>query len=251
MWKSFEPEEARWYFWNLNGAAAYLRREGDLWRVAVNSVSFQEISPLAGGPEPGLPPEKFPEYFAAAACRRVSLRPSFYEKPYCINFQDKIRLLPEAETRLKLALPPVLRLELAGGLELIRFTPFLFSETWSGNDSVSGFLCLSLPVRAFSSAFTGGASFIQGELIFRNHTKNILDMDRLVLSANSLNIYEKEGRLRCETVIVDTNGGGELRITPQPGVPEGYGTITVGQKNGMGDTLIRRSTDLIKNITGI
>jgi hypothetical protein len=251
MWKYFEPEEARWYFWNLNGAAAYLRREGDLWRVAVNSVLFQEISPLAGGPEPGLPPGKLPEYFVTAAGRQVSLHPYFYEKPYCINFQDKIRLLPEAETRLTLALPPVLRLELAGGLELIRFTPFLLSETWSGNDSVSGFLCLSLPVNACSSTFTGGSAFIHGELIFRNRTKNILDMDRLVLSANSLNIYEKEGRLCCETVMVDTNGGGELRITPQPGVPGGYERITAGQKNGMGDTLIRRSADLIKNLTGI
>jgi hypothetical protein len=251
MWKYFEVEEGRWYVWNLNGAAVYLRREGNVWQAAVASVLLQEKSPLAGGPEPGLPPGDLPEYFATAAGRQVALHPYFYEKPYCVNFQDKIRLMPEAEIRLDLALPPVLRLELAGGLELVQFTPFLLSETWSGNDSMSGFLCLSLPVQAHASRSAGGGSFIHGELIIRNRTKTILNMDCLVLSANSLNIYEKEGQLRCEGLLVDAIGGGEFRLSPQPGVPAGYNTITAAPKNVIGDIFMRRSADLIKNIARI
>jgi hypothetical protein len=251
MWNYFEAEEGRWYFWNLNGAAVYLRREGDEWRVAANSIVFRDLSPHVGGPEPDLPPKNLPEYIVRGAGRQVSLHPYFYDKPYYINFRDKLRLMPEAETRLDLALPPMLRLELAGELELFRFTPFLLSEAWSGNDPMFGFLCLSLPAGFFPSVFAGGSSLIQGELVFRNHTKTILDIDRLILDTNSLTIYKKEGRLCCERIIVDTNGGGELRITPQPGAPEGYTSITTAQKNRMGDALIRRSAGLIKNIAGI
>jgi hypothetical protein len=253
MWNYFEAEEGRWYSWNLNGAAMYLRREAEAWRIAANSVPLRDIRPQAGGPEPDLSPKNLPECFVRGAGRQVSLRPYFYEKPYYINFRDKIRLMPEAETRLDLALPPVLRLELAGGLELFRFTPFLLSDAWSGDDTMSGFLCLSLPVGFGPSVPAGESSLIHGEFIFRNLTKTILDIDRLVLSTNSLGIYEKEGHLRCEAIVVDTNGGGggELRITPRPGAPEGYRTIAAVQKNGMGDTLIRRSADLIKNIAGI
>ncbi|MDR1107776.1 MAG: hypothetical protein LBL19_01950 [Spirochaetaceae bacterium] len=252
MWNYFEAEEGRWYYWNLNGAGVYLCREGDVWRMAADSVLLRDIRPEAGGPEGDISPKNPPGCFALGAGRQAALRPYFYEKPYYINFRDKIRLMPEAETRLELALPPVLRLELAGGLELLRFTPFLLSETWSGSDTMSGFLCLSLPVDFGPSALTGESSLIHGELIFRNPTKTILDIDRLILSANSLGIYEKDGHLRCESIVVDTNGsGGELRLTPRPGAPEGYRLITAAQKNGMGDTLIRRSADLLKNIAGI
>ncbi|MDR0688760.1 MAG: hypothetical protein LBG08_00625 [Spirochaetaceae bacterium] len=250
MWKCFEPEEARWYHWNLNGAEVYLRREGDEWRTALRSVLFQEATPSADGPEPDRAPRNLPEYSAVGVGRQVVLRPWFYEKPYCVNFRDRIRLMPETETRLDLALPPVLRLELAGGLELTRFTPFLLPETWSGEDTMSGFLGVSLSVPSPPWSVTGASSFIHGEIIFRNQTKTILDIDRLVLYTDSLNVYKKEGDLRCETVVVDTNSNGELRINPRPGTPDGYEAIPVARKNGMGNILIRRSADLIKNIAG-
>jgi hypothetical protein len=251
MWNYFEPEEARWYHWNLNGAGAYLYRSGDEWRVAAHSVRFQELTPHAGGPGSDPPPAGTREYFAVGTGRLVALRPCFYEKPYYINFRDKIRMLPETETRLDLTLPPVLRLELAGELELVRFTPFLLSETWSGEDTMSGSLCACLPTAFHPSGFTGASSLIHGELIFRNHTKTVLDIDRLVLYTNSLGIYEKEGRLRCETITVDAVGGGEFKINLRPGAPDGYGTVALPRKNGVGNILIRRSADLIKNIAGI
>jgi hypothetical protein len=251
MWNYFEPEDARWYHWNLNGAAVYLFRNGDEWRTAAYSVRFQEITPHAGGPGTEPPPGDLPECFAVGTGRKVALRPCFYEKPYYINFRDKIRMMPETETRLDLALPPVLRLELAGELELIRFTPFLLSEAWSGEDSMSGFLCASLPACSHPSDFTGASSFIHGELIFRNLTKAIMDIDRLILYTNPLGIYEKEGRLCCETITADINSGGEFKINLRPGAPEGYETIIAPKKNGMGNILIRRSADLIKNIAGI
>lgn len=237
MWKYFEPEEARWYHWNLNGAEVYLRREGDEWRTALRPVLFQEITPSADGPEPDRAPRNLPEFSAVGAGRQVVLRPYFYEKPYYINFRDKIRLMPETETRLDLALPPVLRLELAGGLELTQFTPFLFPEAWSGEDTMSGFLCVSLPVPFPPSSFTGGSSFIHGEIIFRNQTKTVLNIDRLVLYTDSLSIYKKEGDLRCETVVGDTNGSGELKINLRPGMPGGYEAITAARKTGWGISL--------------
>ncbi|MDR2758378.1 MAG: hypothetical protein LBB78_03265 [Spirochaetaceae bacterium] len=235
MWNYFEPEEARWYHWNLNGAAFYLRRDGNEWRAVVNSIVLPEATPLAGGPGTDPPPKELPGYFIAASNRKVILRPYFYEKPYYINFREKICLMPEAETRLNLALPPVLRLE-AGELELIRFTPFLLSEAWTGDNPMSGSLCVSLPMGSPSSEFKEVSSFIHGELILRNPTKTVLAIDHLVLYTNSLNIYEKEGRLLCETAMVDTNGG-EPRVNFLQGVPGGYGTITSAKKTGWGISL--------------
>lgn len=235
MWNYFEPRDGCWYHWDLNGAACGFSRNGDEWRAAVTPCMLRDLRPGIRGPEPAPPPPA--SYFIVAAGREVILRPYFYEKPYYIQFLPKIRLLPEAETRLDLALPPVLRLELAGELELLQFAPFLLSETWAGDDTMSGSLCISLPVPSPVSSFKGVSSFIYGELIFRNHTKATLDIDHLVLSANSLNIYEKEGRLLCESIIVDTNGGGELKVNPRPGIPEGYRTLTTAKKTGWGRSL--------------
>jgi hypothetical protein len=237
MWKYFEPEAGRWYRWNLNGAVFYLRREGDEWRAVVKSILFQEVTPQAGGPETDLSPQEPPGYFAAASGGEAALRPCFYEKPYYLNFREKVRLMPEAEIRLDLALPPVLRLELAGELDLLRFTPFLLSESWAGDDTMAGFLGVSLPAGFPPSSFTGASSFIHGELILCNHAKTALELDHLVLYTNSLNIYEKEGRLLCETVTVDANSGGELKVNPRPGAPEGYSVITTAKKAGWGLSL--------------
>jgi hypothetical protein len=232
MWNYFEPEEGRWYHWNLNGAVIYLRRDGDAWRAAVRPVPLRELSPQAGGPGTDLPPGELPGYVVASSGRKAALRPYFYEKPYYITFREKVCLAPEAETRLDLALPPVFQLEPAGEPELFRFTPFPLSEAWAGDNTMSGFLCASLPARLLPPDFQALSSFIHGELIFRNHTKTVLEIERLVLNTNSLGVYEKAGRLRCETAVVDTNGGGELKVNFLPGAPEGYGAVTPAKKTG-------------------
>ncbi|MDR3161041.1 MAG: hypothetical protein LBU28_05435 [Spirochaetaceae bacterium] len=243
MWHAFEPEEHEWYQWNLNGAAAYLRRDGDEWRTAYRPVLFHEIEDGTGGPEPAPPPEGLPVYVTAGAGRSVALRPYFGDKPSLLKFSGHPHLLPDAEMRIGLALPPMLQLELADSLPLIRFMPFLFPETWYGEDTMSGSLYLSLPQEPREAA-----ALVRGELLLKNGTKAALDIDRLVLDTEILGIYEQEGRLACETVLLEGLPGEDFRISLLPQTPEGALRLTPGKKPG--GTLIRRGVDLIKTIAG-
>jgi hypothetical protein len=248
MWHYFEPEENCWYQWNLNGAAVYFRRDGDAWQAAYRPVLFHEMEDGAGGPEPSDPPEGLPVYVSAGTGRSVALRPYLGDKPCLLKFPKNLHLLPDAEFRISLALPPVLQLELAASAPLIRFMPFLLPEAWHGDNTIFGSLYLSLPV-SFTREPRDVPALIRGELLLKNSMKAALDIDHLVLDTEILGIYEQEGRLVCETISLEALSGGDFKISILPGTPPDAKRLSLDKKNNGGGTFVRRGVDLIKNIT--
>jgi hypothetical protein len=253
MWHYFEPEENCWYHWDLNGAAVYLRRDGNTWQTAYRPVPFREIKDGFGGPDPLPPPkglsspEGLPVSVSAGTGRSVALRPAFGDKPCMLKFPEKLHLLPDAEIRIGLALPPALQLELEPSLPLLRFTPFLFPETWYGENTMSGALYLSLPA-SFRREPRDVPALVRGELFLKNSSKAALDLDRLVLYTDILGIYRQGGRLACETVLLEALPGEDFKMSLRSGTPEGAEPLNLGKKNGGGELFIRRGVELIKNI---
>ncbi|MDR3343682.1 MAG: hypothetical protein LBT14_13060 [Treponema sp.] len=268
MWDTVTIKDALWYQWRLNGAEAYLRRDGDTWRIAFKTIPFMDMYDDFGGVGEIAPPASLPTIMAAGKGEQVSLHPYVFKKPYFLTLQDKVRLLPDMEVRFNVALPPVLQFELAGDC-LTEGMPFLLAETWDGDDTMSGVLCAVIPqlIRPFyygaleslppGSSLTApdapdrfkAGSLIHGEVILRNRSKGALDLDHLVIYTESIDLFEHEGRLICDVVIVDALGGGDLRMNTPSVVPKGYRKISAGIKDGVGDRLIRHGAGFLRNIT--
>ena len=144
MWDFFEPKDRLWYRWMLDGAEAFLRKNGDEWRIAFRSVPFEALSDHSGGPEAVEAPEDCAVSFVVGRGKRVALRPHLSEMPYLIVARDDVRILPGSESRFQVALPPVVRFETEGGDVLAESMPFTLSNTWFGDKS-GGTLCISMP----------------------------------------------------------------------------------------------------------
>jgi hypothetical protein len=275
LWNYFEPQEARWYRWRLNGAAAYIRRDGDEWRIACKSIPYREIGGDAGGPEEAppdtpaklpldipaqlpldTPPESLKCRLALGAGTGLTLRPYLRDRPYLAAIRGGLRLLPGMEARFVLALPPVVQFELTGEKVLADWSPFICSETWYGEDTMSGDLCLSIPAEVGTMPGSpetlpfGIPALIRCELLVRNRARTALDLDRLILYTAPVNVYEDGEGLVCDTIVADALGAGEFRMNVQAPGPGQRRILSVGIKSGVGEILIHRGVSLLKTIAG-
>jgi hypothetical protein len=207
------------------------------------------------------------ETAGAGSPPRAALRPVFPEKPFLVNLPDRPRLFPGVELPLNLELPPLLKLTVfpppalpgeppgepasagaaVSGETLFTFTPFPLNETWYGDTTMKGVLCLSLSVSAGEGADPEGALVRCGALI-QNRTKAILELSQFPLYAGELSIYQKEGALVTDTPVLDASENGNFRVSLRS--PGGV-LVAEGNKNGVGDLLIQRGSRIIKNITGL
>lgn len=144
MWNYFSPEDLQWYSWELDGARAWLRKNGEEWRLALEGIDFRAIQPGARGPIPAAPSPALPIFFGVGKGTKIALKPQLAHRPYVIAVRNDVRLLPGAEAQFDIALPPLLRFELEGGKVLLEAEPFTVPNTWFG-DKTSGNLCHSLP----------------------------------------------------------------------------------------------------------
>jgi hypothetical protein len=248
MWDYFEPREGTWYRWDLNGARAWLWKGGPIWRTALEAIAPEDMNGDFGGPHEALPPESFSGYDAAGAGSRVALRPGLGEKPWLVTIPGSMRLFPGAEVRFSVLFPPELRFELSPESFLTGAMPLVISEAWVGDDTVSGQIGLSLPPFLVSPEGSAGhiPSLILGGLVVFNASKSPVELDRLVIYTGSLSLYEQGGRLFSDTVAAEILPGGDIKLQVIPF--EGGEKIDGKTQNGMGDILIRRGTDFIKEL---
>jgi hypothetical protein len=263
MWKSFEPKPGSWYRWDLHGAAAWLKKEaspeGFLWHTAFETVPLGKVPAAAlncGGPREEEAPAGLSCTVSCGGGPKVRLRPCFGSRPCLVKLGDKLNLLPGAELRFTLYLPPAFCFE-TEDVCLDSALPFIHSEAWFG-DTVPGLLCLYLPPPlVFPSpgppappglpAPPGPAACIRCILSVRNRSKAAADIGRQLIYTEFLGIYEAEGGLCSDLVTVEILSGGDLKIAAVP--PRGKHTrIGPVPRNGVGDILIRRGTDFIKDM---
>jgi len=179
MWELFCPKEAVWYCWQLNGAAAYIRKEKEVWRIAFKTIPFHQkndtwggpdaVEPDTGGPDTMEPPalgtpkllEGLPEVCAWGKGDKIVLQPRLSPRPYIIRLREKVRVAPGQQFHFTVALPPLLRFILVSesiaegapasecsplGITLAEAMPLTVSQTFFGPDTMNGELGHSLVV---------------------------------------------------------------------------------------------------------
>ncbi|QQO09721.1 hypothetical protein [Breznakiella homolactica] len=272
MWNHFEPREGQWYRWSLNGAFAYIQKKDEEWRAGFIRTGYAEMTADFRGPEEADPPDDMETVFSIGKGKRIALRPYLSDKPYLVSVQNSIRLLPGAETRFDVTLPPVVRFEITKDETLAEAMPLRLSETWFG-DTMSGTLCVSLPTSLVprvrntpaggepenseaeqdpeSILFSDALSLIHCEMVVRNISKVPMDLDHLAIYTDILNVYEYKDHLISDTVVMDGLSGGELKMFVRTRSHPAYKKITSGTRGGVGEVLIHRGVDFLKTLTAI
>jgi len=268
MWEYFEPEEQRWYRWKLDGATAWLRKNGEEWRLAVSPVSFKQIKPGASGPEPAKAPEHLPISFAVGPGRKVALRPRLGDMPYLVSARNDVRILPGAEAWFTIALPPLVRFEIEGGQILFESSPFTTGLTWFG-DKTAGSLCLSLPLEldpechnenegrsgddslAGSSRYLSCRSLVQCRMVVRNLSKEAIDLKRMAIYTDLINLYLKDDMVVSDTVVVVGTADGSLQTSIDDKAYRGLPKVRSAPHPGLSEVLVRRGVSFLKAIAGL
>jgi hypothetical protein len=282
-WESFAPREGVWYRWNLWGAEIAVRGgPGGRWQGFCRELCWNRRGGACSGPREGEAPQGTavtvlgePENTAP----RIALTPFLPARPFLVSSGDTLRLAPGTEAILALELPPALRLTLHSGTSagvLFTFAPFVVKETWHG-DTMTGTLCYSLSAvegppgggaaggGAEGGAEGGASGGIRCRILLRNRTRAVLEPGKIPLYAGELSVYglpaglpgadslPGAGALYSDTPVIDVYGSEDFRISLKE--PEAAGSkpalIVQGSKNGMGDLLIHRGAQIIKNIAGL
>jgi hypothetical protein len=273
MWNYFEPEENGWYAWSLDGASLWVRRNGEQWRFGMETIPFKRVENDAHGPDPVESPKLGSIAIAVAAGKKVGLRPHPNPLPYVVSAKNDVRILPGAEAWFTIALPPVLRFELESGTILFEASPFVTPTTWFG-DKMSGSLCLSLPIelepetsetkldiaksddslqksQARAAQYLSCHSLIHCRIVVRNKSKDALDVKRLAIFTNLMNIYRIDETLISDTVVITAGTDGSLKTNMNSAGYENLEKLHVASKSSINEVLIMRGVSFLRNIAGI
>ena len=266
LWHSFKPKNAAWYCWRLNGAAAYLRRDKEAWRISFKTIPFRDREEGFGGPEalaPGdCPPESLPVIHAWGAGDSVFLHPYLSPKTYVLRLRERLRIAPGRRCSFVAALPPLLKFELGESL-LAEEMPFAVPKTFMGPDFMNGEICHSLPL-AFCrgsdaplpeapdlpAAPDAPSAFIHCDIHIVNSTKDMLEPERVAVNPEPLSVYVHQGRLVADALELEYS---EADCKPRVSkiTQKGYRLVSAGAKYRVGESFARRSVDIIKDITAI
>jgi hypothetical protein len=270
MWDFFEPEDNQWYRWDLNGASAFLQKMEDAWQVLFNQIAFQNLQEIFGGPQAvdAPVPADTEISFIVGMGKKAALRPYLSGVPYLVTVQDSIKIMPGGETRFDVMLPPLLRFELSPqGPFLAEQMPFMLSHTWFG-DSMAGTLCQSLPAlllprcdgniicptdseTRISGINLGAKSLIHCELLVQNTSKAAFDLKQVAIYTDMLNVYEYDGRLVTDEIVLDSMNDGNLKMSVHHGQKKGYTKLSSSLNGGKSEVFIRRGAEFLKNMTSI
>jgi hypothetical protein len=258
MWDSFKPKENIWYCWRLNGAEAYLRKNGEVWETAFKSIPFSALHGDSGGPEEGVaPPESALVTHSWGAGEEVSLHPYLSVQPYLLTVREKTRIAPGMETGFAADLPPLLKFELNPETVLDEAMPFEVPQTWFGLDTVTGEFGHSLGGALLphqSKPEKSPATLIHCEIYIKNNAKIMFELNNFAIYPEPLNLYLYKDQLISDTLGLEFWGISEFtgtneKVTVNEIEGADYKLISPGVKTGVGETIARRSVDIIKNIT--
>lgn len=238
-----------WYCWHLAGTNIYIRRTGSLWQSFYRQIPWTECTGTYTGPSQEEPESAAAFNNAAWNGKTAILQIGFPEKPFLLNLGG-ITLYPGMELFLELQLPPAFCL-LPGESEinmeqseiLFNYVPFFLKDAWFGKDTMRGDIYSSLPASFLPSA--NASLGIYCALQIRNHFKTTLELNRVPLYTDTLGIYEQNGKIISDKPVIDVFGD-DFRET----IIKEQGTLLAPPvvKTGVGDTLIRRGTQMIKKI---
>jgi hypothetical protein len=248
MWQSFNIDDRKEIDWNIGNVRARIFRDAAHWQVDFACPLSQDI-----------------RYEVSSAGNTVCFKPVLSAAPYVAVLPQKFNLAPDTEAGFKIAFPPALQMEI-GRCTMTDIQLFAVKSSFEGPDTINGELCAVLP-DAPRLLYSGeiendlaGASLAEtaapqllvfSEAIIRNRSKQIYAFDRIVIYPETIDIFEKNGTLIADLVIIDYVEPGTLRLQTPSAAPDGYQLLTVGQKNGVGTRIIRQSAGFFKDITSM
>lgn len=258
MWHSIRPAQRTWYRWRLNGAEAFLYRNGEEWRTVCVPVPLSGLSSVADGPEPAEPPADAPVLITVSGGASVALKPVMPGRPYLIAVRNSIRVLGGGAARFEVDLPVSFRFELDGGVSAGEIYPYVLSNTWFG-DTTGGILCYSL--RTALEPQCGGEAAVSAEnpvrrrslvrcpIVLRNEAKVPLDLKQLAVYTDLLGVYEAPDGLATDTVVVVglSDGALKMSVVPLGGAFPRLSSAPPGQN----ELLIRRGVNFLRAVTGV
>ena len=255
MWEIFKPEDTVWYCWRLNGADAYLRKNGGSWQTAFNTIPFCERTSELSGPKIQEPPETLPLTRAWGIGEEIFLHPYLSSQPYLLKAKEKIRLAYGQQISFTAILPPNLKFEITQDIVLNEAMPLAPQKTLIGQDPMTGILahCLSdcFTPKEEGEKNENPSIFIQCEVIIKNNDKNMFEIQEFAIFPEQLNVYVCNDKLFADTVEYENCGeslGSEQKTTISQIKNSDYRLISAAAKNGANDTLVRQSVDILKNI---
>jgi hypothetical protein len=248
MWQLFNVSDKKQFDWNIGDVHARILRNGARWNVCFFYPPSQEI-----------------RYDVIGVGECVCFKPFLPEKPLIACLSQKIYLAPETEICFKIALPTVLEIEI-GRYAKMAVQPFPLKMSFEGADTINGELCALLPnlpelryageieddrIGTSLAEASGPSLFVFSEVIIRNRSKQVYEFDRIVIYPETIDIFEKNGTLIADLVIIDHMDTGVFRLQTPSAAPQGYQLLTAGQKDGVGSRIFRQSAGFFKDITSI
>ena len=254
MWDFFAPAEKTWHCWRLNGAAAYIRKDGDNWEAAFSCVPARERIDAFGRADDEPPPESLARVFASSAGERVFLHPFFLPASYAIRLGALLRVAPERSFRLSVDLPPLLKFETAPGREIASFEPFKTSKAFVGPDLMRGEICraIDLDLSRAGGVLKDGApsAFIRCEVTIVNGSKAPLELESFVIDPEPLSVYAIGEALVADALELSFVDG-ECRPRASKCEDARSRLLSAGVRYSVGESFARRSADIIKDIASI
>jgi hypothetical protein len=249
MWQILTVDDKKETVWDAGNVHARIFRDAAHWQVDF-------FCPLSGDTR----------YDIAGTGEAVWFRPFLPVTPFAAFLPQKFCLAPDMEAVFKIAIPPVLQMEIG---RVARTDIPLFPQKFSfeGTDTINGELCTVLPYApellyagpiensregaSLADAEAAGPSLLVfSEAVIRNRSKQIYTFDRFVFYPETINIFEKNGSLIGDLVIIDYTENSALRVQTASAAPAGYQLLVAGQNSSVGARL-RQSAGFFKDITSM
>jgi hypothetical protein len=250
MWRCVNVNDKEEICKEIGPLTARISRNAACWNVSLSGMSSQDFSCSIISPG-----------------NTVCFKPVLPVRPFLGVLAEKFFLAPEAEVCFKLVLVPDLQMEIGRHAKTaIQAVPL--KSFFEGPDTINGELCSLLP-GAPEMLYTGsiednraGASLAEAEkagpslsvfteAIIRNRSKQVYEFERIVIYPETIDIFEKNGALVGDLVIIDYLESGEFRLQTPPVVPKGYTIITPGIRDGMNARFFRHGAGLFKDLTSM
>jgi hypothetical protein len=254
MWRILTVDDKKETGWDAGSMHARILRDAAHWHVDF-------FCPLSGDTR----------YDVVCSGETLCFKPFFQATAFAAFLPQKFCLAPDMEAVFKVALPPVLQMEI-GRVARTDIPIFPQKLSFEGADTINGELCTVLPYAPellyagaiendredarLAGAETGGGGgggpslLVFSEAVIRNRSKQVYTFDRFTLYPETVNIFEKDGRLIGDPVIMDYVEAGALRVQTVSAASAGYRLLTAGQNSGVG-ARIRQSAGFFKDITSM
>lgn len=269
LWGQVEVQDDQCYVWKLRDLWFWVRRRRDEWFLLLDRQQAKE----AGRHGEDIPEEasSHPVYAEATETPQVegwsryvtlsqdSLRilPALPDRALVVRPFMKVSLLPDRWAQFYVAIPLWISL-IAGKTKnqtvFEEFPSKQLSNTWFGSPQ-SGELCYALhtPLMRVLPEQHPGDDFLICPLVIRNASSETLQFQRLCIHVDNLEIFKSKSGLVTNQVNVLFKGGAQpTQIDTQKKPPAGIEKIELlrGPREAMNRTVLRKTFDVFKEITG-